>query len=140
MPGTERSPAAACGPANRLRCSKAATSISTRSIPSSTSSSRQRSNPGRTDSMKRLTGALFSLLVLALPAAAQENGTVVVRGGWLFDGVRDARVRNPGIVIRGGVIIKVAPPTDADLAGAQIVVVTDSQTILPGFIDVHGHY
>ncbi|MSR07890.1 MAG: amidohydrolase [Gemmatimonadetes bacterium] len=76
----------------------------------------------------------------ASAAAAQENGTVVVRGGWLFDGVRDARVRNPGLVVRGGVIIKIAAPTEADLAGAQVVEVADGETILPGFIDVHGHY
>ena len=28
--------------------------------------------------------------------------TVVIRGGWLFDGVADARVQNEGILIRGG--------------------------------------
>src|SRR5712671_1844432 len=73
-------------------------------------------------------------------SGAQENGTVVVRGGWLFDGVRDTRIRNPGIVVRGGTIIKIAEPTAADLAGAQVVAVADSETILPGFIDVHAHY
>jgi N-acetylglucosamine-6-phosphate deacetylase len=81
--------------------------------------------------------------LLGIPGAAvaQDNaGTVVIRGGWLFDSVRDTRQRNPGIVVRGGAIIKIAAPTPADLAGAQIVDVADGETILPGFIDVHGHY
>src|SRR5262245_40307091 len=73
-------------------------------------------------------------------ARAQENGTVILRGGWLFDAVGNARVRNPGIVVRGGLILKVAAPTDQELAGAQVVALADSETILPGFIDVHGHY
>ena len=32
---------------------------------------------------------------------------VVIRGGWLFDGIRDTRVRNTGIVIRNGVLAEV---------------------------------
>ncbi|MBI4502297.1 MAG: amidohydrolase family protein [Gemmatimonadetes bacterium] len=88
-----------------------------------------------------LAAAVVSMLA-AVPRAAvsQETGTAVVRGGWLFDGVRDTRVRNPGIVIRGGVIIKVGAPSDADLAGAQIIALADTETVLPGFIDVHAHY
>ncbi|MGH9421349.1 MAG: amidohydrolase family protein, partial [Thermoanaerobaculia bacterium] len=80
------------------------------------------------------------LLAAAAPSRAQENGAVVVRGGWLFDGVRDTRVRNPGIVIRGGTIIKIGAPSDADLTGAQVIDVAEGETILPGFIDVHAHY
>jgi imidazolonepropionase-like amidohydrolase len=83
---------------------------------------------------------LVLLSAVTAPVQAQENAAVVLRGGWLFDGVRDIRVRNPGIVIRGGTIIKVGSPTDADVAGAQIVEVAEGETILPGFIDVHGHY
>lgn len=72
--------------------------------------------------------------------SAQQGGTVVVRGGWLFDGVRDARVRNPGIIVRGGVIIRIGAPAADELAGAQIVEVGENETVLPGLIDVHGHY
>ena len=32
---------------------------------------------------------------------------VVIRGGWLFDGVADARVQNEGILIRGGKFLDV---------------------------------
>ena len=91
-------------------------------------------------SFKRFLVVAALALGAGSPVLAQENGTVVLRGGWLFDGVRDTRVRNPGIVVRGGTIIKVAAPTEADLQGAQVVEVADGETILPGFIDVHGHF
>ncbi len=81
-----------------------------------------------------------ALAAAARPARSQENGTVVVRGGWIFDGVHDTRTRNPGIVVRGGTIIRIGAPTPADLNGAQVVAVADTETVLPGFIDVHGHY
>ncbi|MBI4420819.1 MAG: amidohydrolase family protein [Gemmatimonadetes bacterium] len=88
-----------------------------------------------------------SAVVLALAVAApqvarpqESGGAVVMRGGWLFDAVRDTLVRNPGIVIRGGLITRIGAPTAADLAGAQVIEVADGETTLPGFIDVHGHY
>jgi imidazolonepropionase-like amidohydrolase len=90
--------------------------------------------------VRRVWLVVASLAASAAPAAAQENGAVVVRGGWLFDGVRDQRVRNPGIVVRGGVIIRIGALSVADTAGAQAVEVADGETILPGLIDVHGHH
>lgn len=91
--------------------------------------------------MRRLLLVVTGLSAFgAASATAQENGAVVVRGGWLFDGVRDQRVRNPGIVIRGGVIIRIGSLPAADTAGAQVVEVAEGETILPGLIDVHGHH
>jgi imidazolonepropionase-like amidohydrolase len=66
---------------------------------------------------------------------------VVVLGGWLFDGVSDARKRNTGIVIRDGKFAEVG----ADLKGrefpkARLIDLDDDATILPGMFDLHAHY
>ncbi len=67
--------------------------------------------------------------------------TVVIRGGWLFDGIADLRVRNTGIVIRDGKFAEVG----ADLKGrefdsARVITLDDGATILPGMFDLHAHY
>ena len=69
------------------------------------------------------------------------DGTLVIRGGWLFDGIGDTRRRNSGIIIRNGEILEV----DADvqqqiLSDANVIDLQDSETILPGMIDLHAHY
>jgi len=66
---------------------------------------------------------------------------IIVRGGWLFDGISDTRRRNTGIVIRDGIFVEI----DADLEGsvltdASVIDLADSDTILPGMIDLHAHY
>ncbi len=90
--------------------------------------------------------ALAAIITLAVsPASAQwaqaPPREVVITGGWLFDGIRDTRVRNTGIVIRDGKFIEVG----ADLRGryfpaAQMVELDDGATILPGMIDLHAHH
>ena len=65
---------------------------------------------------------------------------VVIRGGWLFDGIRDTRVRNTGIVIRGGVLAEVgAELASVSTAGARVIDLDDDMTILPGMFDLHAH-
>jgi predicted amidohydrolase YtcJ len=66
---------------------------------------------------------------------------VVLRGGWLFYGIAEARKRNTGIVIRDGKFSEVG----ADLEGcefseARIIDLDDNATILPGMFDLHAHY
>ncbi|HKK27952.1 MAG TPA: amidohydrolase family protein [Gemmatimonadota bacterium] len=76
----------------------------------------------------------------AAPLAAQDP-PVVLRGGWLFDGTGSARVRNPGIVVRDGVIMAVGEgASDLDLPAARVVRLEDDETVLPGFFDLHAHY
>ena len=71
-------------------------------------------------------------------AASQD---VVIRGGWLFDGVHDTRSRNLGIVIRGGKFIEVrADLTGRSFPGARVIELDDDATILPGMFDLHAHY
>jgi imidazolonepropionase-like amidohydrolase len=92
----------------------------------------------------RVSSVLLALiaphLVLAQWAEEQE-GQVVIRGGWLFDGIADERRPNTGIVIRNGKIVEVdADVEEQVLSTANVIDLADSDTILPGMIDLHAHY
>jgi imidazolonepropionase-like amidohydrolase len=70
-----------------------------------------------------------------------QEGQLVIRGGWLFDSVSDERRPNAGIVIQDGKIVEV----DADVRQqifdtANVVDLAETDTILPGMIDLHAHY
>ncbi len=90
---------------------------------------------------------IIALLILVAPPVAHTQwsdpveGHLVVRGGWLFDGVSDARRRNSGIIIRNGEIVEVDADVDQEiLSVANVIDLQDSETILPGMIDLHAHY
>jgi len=79
-------------------------------------------------------------LVLAQWTEGQE-GQLVIRGGWLFDSVSDERRPNTGIVIQNGKFVEI----DADvqqqvLSSANVIDLAETDTILPGMIDLHAHY
>jgi len=82
----------------------------------------------------------------AVAEAAQAPGeTLLIRGGWLFDSVGDARVRNPGIVVRAGKIFSIGPSDEqvaglAGLGALDAIDLDDGATILPGFFDLHAHH
>ncbi len=88
----------------------------------------------------------FALILLAPQLALaqwadEQEGQLLIRGGWLFDSVSDERRLNTGIVIKNGKIVEV----DADVpqqifSTADIIDLTESDTILPGMIDLHAHY
>ena len=79
-------------------------------------------------------------LVMAQRAEAQE-GSLVIRGGWLFDSVSDQRRPNTGIVIRGGKITAVDADVEQQLLRtANVIDLADNDTVLPGMIDLHAHY
>jgi len=89
--------------------------------------------------------AVLGLLSLPVTAPGQwmtpAEGEVVVRGGWLFDGTGDSRRRNTGIVIRDGRFAEIdANLEDRVLSSAEVIDLTDEDTILPGMIDLHAHY
>lgn len=70
-----------------------------------------------------------------------QEGDLVIRGGWLFDGVSNERRRNTGIVIRHGEIVEIDADLQEQVLGAAGVVdLLESDTILPGMIDLHAHY
>jgi len=87
--------------------------------------------------------ALVCLLSKAASAQWSEPSPdeLIIRGGWVFDGISDTRRQNSGIVIRDGSILEVdADLQDAVLSAATVIDLTDSDTILPGMIDLHAHY
>jgi len=90
------------------------------------------------------TTALCMLLVSTIVHAQWSEPSseqTVVRGGWLFDGISDTRRQNSGIVIRDGIFTEIDTDVqDGDLSAAKVINLTDSQTIIPGMIDLHAHY
>ena len=78
------------------------------------------------------------LLAFGRFAAAEE---IVIRGGWLFDGVRDFMIRNSGIIVANGKFIAVgADLSHLDLSKVRLLTLTDNDYILPGLFDLHAHY
>ena len=91
--------------------------------------------------LRSIAAVLLFPTIVGAQWAAPTEGDVVVRGGWLFDGTGEDRRRNTGIVIRNGVFTDVdADLDDAVLSSANVIDLADSDTILPGMIDLHAHY
>jgi imidazolonepropionase-like amidohydrolase len=84
--------------------------------------------------------ATLLLAVLAPHFAAAQERDVVVTGGWMFAATGNERVRNPGLLLRAGKILRVGG--DLPVAGedAQTVRLADDETVIPGLIDLHAHY
>mgnify|MGYP001824671872 CR=1 FL=1 len=73
--------------------------------------------------------------------SAAQAGSLVIRGGWLFDGISETRRPNTGIIIRDGKITGVdVDATQQVSTGAMVIDLASSETILPGFFDLHAHY
>ncbi len=49
-------------------------------------------------------------------------------------------VRNPGILIRAGKILRVGGDLSIAAADAERVQVADTETVIPGLFDLHAHY
>ena len=80
------------------------------------------------------------MLLLAQYSVAGDD-VLVIRGGWLFDGVSDTRRRNRGIIIQDGKIVEVDVDVPQQiLTTANVIDLQDSETVLPGMIDLHAHY
>ena len=92
-----------------------------------------------------LQATTILILLTSVMAQAQmsetENEELIIRGGWLFDGVSDTRRRNSGIVIRNGEIVEVDANVEQQIqTTANVIDLQDTETILPGMIDLHAHY
>jgi imidazolonepropionase-like amidohydrolase len=85
-------------------------------------------------------------VVIAGGAAAGQppapEADLVVRGGWLFDAVRDAVGPNPGVAVRHGRIVRVGSLSggEREIAGARVIELAPDEYVLPGFFDLHAHY
>jgi len=66
------------------------------------------------------------------------EGTIVLRGGRIFDGT-GAAVRNATLVITRNKIEKVLPPDSTDWPRDARVMDVAGKTVLPGLIDLHSH-
>ena len=97
-------------------------------------------------SISRLCKAVTLILLLVSSTTYAQwsdspSDEIMIRGGWLFDGISNTRRQNTGIVIRGGKIVEVdADLQEKDLTATNVVDLTDSETVLPGMIDLHAHY
>ena len=87
------------------------------------------------------------LLALLVPQLALgqwtdgHEGQLIIRGGWLFDSVSDQRRSNSGLVIQDGKIVEIdADLQQQDLSTATVIDLAETDTILPGMIDLHAHY
>lgn len=81
----------------------------------------------------------LALVSLAANRVQSQERDVVITGGWLFASTGDERVPNPGILIRGGRILRVGDVTGAQ-PDAERVVLTGEETLIPGMFDLHAHY
>ena len=82
---------------------------------------------------------LLFLALVPLRARAQERD-IVVAGGWLFASTGDVRVRNPGILVRAGKLLRVGGDLPVIGPGADTVRLADDETVIPGMFDLHAHY
>ena len=65
----------------------------------------------------------------------------MIQGGWLIDAVSEGRRWNSGIIIQDGKIAAIdLNQGENSIASSRIIDLSDSQTILPGMIDMHAHY
>jgi len=88
---------------------------------------------------------LITFLFSSDESYTQENTApgkqLFIQGGWLFDGISDTLRPNTGILVENGKITAVdVDAKQTNLAGATVVKLEDSETILPGFFDLHAHY
>ena len=81
------------------------------------------------------TAALILLLVSFTTYAQWSDSPsdeIMIRGGWLFDGISYTRRQNTGIVIRGGKIVEVdADLQEKELKATNVVDLTESETVYP---------
>ena len=90
----------------------------------------------------RLEAGLIAAILLSIlvqpPLAGQQ---VVIRGGHVFDGVRDRTVPNSGIVIQSGKFLEVDARLEGrDLRDVEVVELSDDDYVIPGMFDLHAHY
>ena len=88
-----------------------------------------------------LTSALLVTAQTRPAAIPLQSGDIVIRGGLIFDSVRDDAVPNTGLIVRNGTLLEVnADLTRRDLAPARVIDLPATETILPGLFDLHAHY
>ncbi|WP_158964526.1 amidohydrolase [Chachezhania sediminis] len=92
--------------------------------------------------MQRLIGSIAVLLGAAavLPAHAQEMADTIYSGGPILT-VNDAQPRAEAVAVKDGLILAVGTLEEMEALKGQGTVVFDlnGRTMIPGFVDSHGH-
>ena len=86
-----------------------------------------------------LVAALASALAAQQPAPTAEKD-LVITGGWMFSSVGRDRVRNPGLLVRAGKLLRVGGDITIAAADAERIQLADTETVIPGLFDLHAHY
>jgi len=76
--------------------------------------------------------------IVVKPGPRGPEGTVVLRGGRVFDGT-GAPAREGTLVIERNKIVKILPPGATDWPKDAQVIDVSGKTVLPGLIDLHTH-
>ncbi len=88
----------------------------------------------------RLTAIAAACLALAAPAFAQETADRIWSGGPILT-MNDAAMRAEAVAEKGGKIVAVGTAAEVMTlkgAGTQVIDLA-GRTMLPGFVDAHGH-
>src|SRR3984893_6030441 len=76
--------------------------------------------------------------IVVKPGPRGPQGTLVLRGGRIFDGT-GARAREGTLVIERNKIARILPAGATDWPGDAQVIDVSGKTVLPGLIDLHTH-
>jgi len=85
-----------------------------------------------------LITAVFLSILVQLPLVGQQ---IVIRGGHVFDGIRNRSIPNSGIVIQSGKFLEVdARLSGRDFGDVEVIDLSDNDYVIPGIFDLHAHY
>ena len=70
-----------------------------------------------------------------------QDEIILIRGGWLIDPIKHERRENKGIMVQNGLIASIESDVDhPENQSSRTINLTESQTLIPGMIDMHAHY
>ena len=88
--------------------------------------------------------ALTALAIITpslAPSSLHAQEDLLITGGQLIDAVTDGAIRNPGLLLRAGKILRIGLGDGTlDLDRATMIVLDDDEYILPGLFDLHAHH
>jgi imidazolonepropionase-like amidohydrolase len=83
--------------------------------------------------------AIFVLVAVALPVAAQNSQPVAIRAGRLFDSKSGRIIESQVVLVEGETITAVGPANQIQIPAGSKIIDLSSATVLPGLIDGHTH-